>query len=90
MQIIDAFIERGRLRRRAEASTGDSSREIVMQTHSAKQRALEAIEQLPDNLPMDEIVYRRYVLNKVHQGLDDVDAGRVVSSEALAAEIEQW
>jgi predicted transcriptional regulator len=39
---------------------------------------------------MDEIVYRLYVLNKVHQGLDDVDAGRVVSSEALAAEIEQW
>jgi hypothetical protein len=39
---------------------------------------------------MDEIVYRLYVLNKVRQGLDDIDAGRVVSSEALAAEIEQW
>jgi predicted transcriptional regulator len=61
-----------------------------MQTHSAKQQALEAIEQLPDNVPMDEIVYRLYVLNKAHQGLDDADAGRVVSSEALAAEIEQW
>ena len=61
-----------------------------MQTHSAKQQALEAIEQLPDNVPMDAIVYRLYVLNKVHQGLADVDAGRVVSSEALAAEIEQW
>jgi len=56
----------------------------------AKQQAIEAIEQLRDNVPLDEIVYRLYVLNKVHQGLDDVDAGRVVSSEALAAEIEQW
>ena len=62
-------------------------KEIVIQTHSAKQQA---IEQLPDNVPMDEIVYRLYVLNKVHQGLDDVDAGRVISNEALAAEIEQW
>jgi hypothetical protein len=61
-----------------------------MQTQSAKQQAIEAIEQLPDNVELDEIVYRLYVLNKVHQGLDDVDAGRVVSSEALAAEIEQW
>jgi hypothetical protein len=61
-----------------------------MQTHSAKQQAIAAIEQLPDNVPMDEIVYRLYVLNKVQQGLDDVKTGRVVSSEALAAEIEQW
>jgi predicted transcriptional regulator len=61
-----------------------------MHTHSAKQQAIEAIEQLPDNVALEEIVYRLYVLNKVHQGLDDVDAGRVISSEALAAEIEQW
>ena len=61
-----------------------------MQTHSAKQQAIEAIEQLPDNVALDEIVYRLYVLNKVHRGLDDADAGRVVSSETLAAEIEQW
>jgi len=61
-----------------------------MQTHSAKQEALEAIGQLPDNVAFDEILYRLYVLNKVRQGLEDVDAGRVVSSEALAREIEQW
>jgi hypothetical protein len=61
-----------------------------MQTHSAKQQAIEAIERLPDDVPMDEIVYRLYVLNTVHQGLGDADAGRVVSSEALAEEIEQW
>jgi predicted transcriptional regulator len=61
-----------------------------VQSHTAKQQAIEAIEQLPDNVALDEIVYRLYVLNKVRQGLEDVDAGRVVSSEALAAEIEQW
>ena len=61
-----------------------------MEAPSAKQQAIEAIEQLPDNVALDEIVYRLYLLNKVRQGLEDVDAGRVVPSEALSREIEQW
>jgi hypothetical protein len=61
-----------------------------MHAHSDKQDAIEVIEQLPDNVPMDEIVYRLYVLNKVRQGMPDVEAGRGISSEELAREIEQW
>ena len=61
-----------------------------MQTQNAKQEAIETIERLPDNVPLDEIVYRLYVLNKIHQGLQDLDAGRVIPSEELAREIEQW
>lgn len=61
-----------------------------MHAHTAKQEAIEAIERLPDNVALDEIVYRLYVLNKVRQGLKDVEAGRGTSSEALAREIEQW
>lgn len=61
-----------------------------MHAHTDKQDAIEVIEQLPDNVPMDEIVYRLYVLNKVRQGMQDVDASRGISSEELAREIEQW
>ncbi len=61
-----------------------------MHAHSAKQDALHAIERLPDDVPLDEIVYRLYVLSKVQQGLKDVDAGRTVSSDELAREIEAW
>ena len=61
-----------------------------MHAHTDKQDAIEVIEQLPDNVPMDEIVYRLYVLNKVRQGMQDVEAGRSISSEELAREIEQW
>jgi predicted transcriptional regulator len=61
-----------------------------MHTHTAKQDAIEAIEQLPDNVALDEIVYRLYVINKVRQGMADVEAGRGISSEELAREIEQW
>jgi predicted transcriptional regulator len=61
-----------------------------MSSHNAKQEAIETIERLPDDVPLDEIVYRLFVLNKIHLGLSDIDAGRVMPSEALAAEIEQW
>ena len=61
-----------------------------MHAHTDKQDAIEVIEQLPDNVPMDEIVYRLYVINKVRQGMQDVEAGRGISSEELAREIEQW
>jgi predicted transcriptional regulator len=61
-----------------------------MQTHSAKQEAIEAIERLPDNAPLDEIVYRLYALNKIQQGLQDIDAGRIIPADQLAREIEQW
>ena len=59
-------------------------------TPSAKQQALEAIENLPDDVPMDEIVYRLYVLTKARDGIRDVEAGRVIDSEELAREIERW
>jgi predicted transcriptional regulator len=61
-----------------------------MRAHTAKQEAIQAIEQLPDNVPLDEIVYRLYVLDKVQRGLKDVDAGNTSSTEELAREIETW
>ena len=61
-----------------------------MHAHTDKQDAIEVIEQLPDNVPMDEIVYRLYVLNKVRQGMQNVEAGRGISSDELAHQIEQW
>jgi hypothetical protein len=61
-----------------------------MQAQTAKQQAIETIEQLPDDVALDEIVYRLHLLNRVRQGLEDLDVRHVVSSEALAREIERW
>jgi predicted transcriptional regulator len=61
-----------------------------MQSQTAKQDAIEAINNLPDNVAFEEIIYRLHVLNKTYQGMRDIDAGYVVSSEELAHEIEQW
>ena len=61
-----------------------------MHAHSAKQNAIEAINRLPDDVPLDEIIYRLYVLNQARQGIQDIDAGRVMSGDDLAKDIEQW
>ena len=61
-----------------------------MHAHTAKQDAIEVIEQLPDNVALDEIVYRLFLLNKVQHGMKDVEDGDVMSSEDFAREIEQW
>lgn len=61
-----------------------------MQLHSPKQDALEAIQQLPDTVDFEEIVYRLYVLSKINQGMKEVDEGKGISQEELAREIEQW
>lgn len=61
-----------------------------MELQNPKQDALDAIQQLPDNVAFDEIVYRLYVLNKINQGMQDVEEGKEISQQELAREIEQW
>jgi predicted transcriptional regulator len=59
-----------------------------MYAHSAKQDAIHIIEQLPDDVLLDEIVYRLHVMGKIQQGLKDIDAGRTVSTDELAGRNE--
>jgi predicted transcriptional regulator len=58
--------------------------------HTAKKEAIEAIEKLPENVSMDEIAYRLFVISKVQQGVRDLDAGRVLTTDEIAREIERW
>ncbi len=59
-----------------------------MQT--AKQEALNTINQLPENADMDEIMYRLYVLDKIRKGQEAVEQGQTVTSEELKREIDSW
>ena len=61
-----------------------------MRIQSAKQEALLAIQQLPDSVNFDDIVYRLYVMNKINQGMEDIEKGKVISHDDLKHEIEQW
>ena len=57
---------------------------------NAKQAAMETIQRLPDGVDFDEIIYRLHVLNKIHQVLKNVEEGRLITTEELSREIEEW
>jgi hypothetical protein len=56
----------------------------------AKQEALETIGKLPDDTDMDEIMYRLYVIDKIHKGQEAIEKGHVTSSDELKREVESW
>lgn len=56
----------------------------------AKQEAMQTIAKLPEDVDMEEIMYRLYVLEKIRKGKEDVAQGRVTTAEDLKREIEQW
>lgn len=61
-----------------------------MQTHSAKQEALDAIQRLPDDANNEEIMYRLYVLDKIRKGQEAAARGETITSEELKREIDSW
>lgn len=48
---------------------------------SVKEQAIRAIEELPADVTLDEVMERLYFLQKVERGLQEIEAGRVVSHE---------
>jgi hypothetical protein len=61
-----------------------------MLPQTAKQEALDVINHLPDSANFDEILYRLYIVKKIHQGLHEAELGQGISSEDLLREIEEW
>jgi predicted transcriptional regulator len=50
---------------------------------SAKQRVVEAVQQLPEDATVEEAMERLYFLAKVERGLEDAKAGRSISHEEI-------
>ena len=61
-----------------------------MQSHSAKQEALEVIPRLPDNTDIEEIMYRLYVLENIRKGQEDAEQGKTHSAEEVLKDIRSW
>lgn len=61
-----------------------------MQTQSAKQEALDAIQRLPDSANTEEIMYRLYVLENIRRGQQDAASGKTVSTDEVLKDIQSW
>jgi len=55
-----------------------------------KQEAIKAISALPENVDLEEIMYKLYVIDKVRKGDSAIKEGKKISSEELKKEIASW
>lgn len=56
----------------------------------AKQQILDLIKDLPEELEIDEIMYRLYLRQKLDSAEKDVQEGRLLSHEEVVKETSKW
>jgi len=57
---------------------------------SAKEAARQIIENLPDDVTLDDIMYAIYVRRKIERGLRDEEAGNLIDDNDVKREINEW
>lgn len=56
----------------------------------AKQEVLELIKELPDEVDVDEVIYRLYLRQKLESAEKDVREGRLVLHDEVVKETSKW
>ncbi len=56
----------------------------------AKQQVFELIKDLPEEVDVDEIIYRLYIRQKLETAEKDVREGRIISHEEVVRETSKW
>ncbi len=56
----------------------------------AKQQILELIKDLPEEVDVDEVMYRLYLRQKLEAAENDVREGRLISHEEVVKETSNW
>jgi predicted transcriptional regulator len=57
---------------------------------SAKEEVAALLGRLPDDCSFEDIQYHLYVLEKIHSGLADADAGRILTQEEAETRLRKW
>ena len=55
-----------------------------------KEQAIAALQRLPDDAGIEEAIERLYLLYKVQQGLEQADAGQVVTQSEARERMKRW
>jgi len=56
----------------------------------AKQQVLDLLKDLPEQVDIDEVIYRLYLRQKIELAEQDVREGRLVSHAEVVKETSQW
>jgi predicted transcriptional regulator len=57
---------------------------------TAKDQVQQILQMLPEDASLEDIQYHIYVRQKIEQGLDDAEAGRVVSHSEVQQRLAKW
>jgi len=55
-----------------------------------KDKVRKTIDRLPEKFTVDQIVEELVVLNKIEEGLKDVEKGRVYTTDQVKKELNKW
>ena len=55
-----------------------------------KQQVLDLVKDLPEEIDIDELMYRLYLRQKLEAAERDVQEGRLVSHEDIVKETSEW
>jgi len=56
----------------------------------AREKVVDLVNDLPDQVDLDEVMYRLYLLQKLEAGEKDVQEGRLLSHEQVVQESAKW
>jgi predicted transcriptional regulator len=56
----------------------------------AKEEVIQLLDQLPEPIEIEELIYRLYMREKLAAAEADIAAGRTVSAEEVRAEAASW
>ena len=59
-------------------------------TKLTKEKVRKTIDRLPDNFTVDQVIEELLVLNKIEEGLQDVEQGRVFTTAQVKKELKTW
>ena len=55
-----------------------------------KDKVKKTIDRLPEEFTVDQIIEQLVILNKIEEGLKDIEEGRVYSTDQVKQELEKW
>ena len=55
-----------------------------------KDKVKKTVDRLPENFTVDQIVEELVVLNKIEEGLKDIENGKVFTNDQVKKELKSW
>ncbi len=55
-----------------------------------KDKVKKTLDSLPDNFTVDQIVEELVVLNKIEEGLKDIEEGKTYTTAQVKQELKKW